>query len=235
MITKREERDAKQLRKLAVRLHVPLQEAFWTLEVFDKDGELLSSHHQRSHSWTRNAYNFMFSSLAEKDASDGAFGAGLLNGKDTTGAVRSGAYPMAFRYDYSVDDLNLIHGGCRGLAGSVAKGIVAGSGINAESLEDFVLQTLITEGAGAGQLNYATQEAHAITYGGLVLTNTLVRYLNNNSGGDVSINEVGLIASIWISNQYPFLVVRDHLGAVVTVPTTGQCKVTYTVQLTYPA
>jgi len=46
-----------------------------------------------------------------------------------------------------------------GSAGSLINGIVVGSGINAESFEDFTLQTQIAHGTGAGQLSYTQCEA----------------------------------------------------------------------------
>jgi len=65
----------------------------------------------------------------------------------------------------------------------------------------------------------------------------MVRYFNNNSGGDVNVNEVALVLNQpqggavygkWMQS-------RDKLASTVTVPNTGQLKVTYTVQLAYPA
>ncbi|GAI36690.1 unnamed protein product, partial [marine sediment metagenome] len=38
MLDLKEERKYKRLRKLGQELHIPIPEAFWTLEVFDKDG-----------------------------------------------------------------------------------------------------------------------------------------------------------------------------------------------------
>ena len=58
-----EEHKYKELKRLGTELHIPIFEAFLKLEVFDKDGKLVQEHSQRGHSWTRNAYNMMFSSL----------------------------------------------------------------------------------------------------------------------------------------------------------------------------
>jgi hypothetical protein len=102
-----------------------------------------------------------------------------------------------------------------------------------------MLQTKIANGVGAGQLSYIEQDPHVISYnpGTRVLTNTMVRYFNNNSGGDVNVNEVALVLNQPQGGQVygKWMQSRDKLAATVTVPNTGQLKVTYTVQLAYPA
>ena len=237
MLDAKEEREAKRLREIACRLHIPMPEAFWTLEVFDKDGKLLQKHKQRSHSWTRNAYNTLFCQMASLNARDLTFGAGKLSIKDTGGVIE-GDPAKSCGIGGAIEDIEAIGGGYGWYApaASVAKGIVLGTGTNAESFEDYVIQTLIPEGAGAGQMNYAAQEAPSVSYASLVFTNEVVRYINNNSGGAIGVNEVALYVSGFVDGGGDeWCQVRDKLGATVTVPDTGQCKVTYTVELTYPS
>jgi len=186
-----EEARYEKLRKLGQELHIPISETFWELEVRDKDGEVIQSLRQRSHSWVRNAYNHMFSQLAVKNGSSGTFGPGYLNVKDTSGTVRYATGPIG----NSNADLDGTTYGCRGPAGDDSWGIQVGSGTNPESFEDYMLQTRIANGVGAGQLSYIEQDPHRITYdpGTRVLANAMVRYFNNNSGGDIDVNEVGLV------------------------------------------
>jgi len=237
-----EEHKYEELKKLGTELHIPIFEAFLKMEVFDKNGNLVQEHSQRSHSWVRNAYNMMFSQLAGKDADDTTFGAGKLSGKDTGGNIRYGNYPFGFpshnSYNDGVD--GLVDGGdyemgYRGASGYDDAGIVLGSGTTAESFEDYVIETPIVEGTGAGQISYVASQAHAITYtaGTKVLKNDLIRYFNNNTGGNVSVNEVALYGRAEISSPYNFLMSRDVLGATVTVADTGQLKVTFTIQITF--
>jgi len=230
------EKNYRKLGGLAQKLGVPIFEAFLTLEVFDKNGKLIKRHHQRSHSWVRNAYNHMFSQLAGVDIDDSTFGAGLLSAKDTGGIVRYGSYELFIQsYMFSVESVGY---GYRAGATVDDFGIVVGSGTNAESFEDYVLQTPIADGTSAGQLSYVESAAPAIvwTAGTLTLKNDLIRYFNNNTGGNVSVNEVSLIQYCRIEdNVYYILHVRDHLASTVTVPDTGQLKVTYTISLVYPS
>ncbi|MDP4280154.1 MAG: hypothetical protein QQM50_06375 [Dehalococcoides mccartyi] len=231
-----EEARYEQLRKLGQELHIPISETFWELEVRNKDGKVIQSLRQRSHSWVRNAYNHMFSQLAVKNGSSGTFGPGYLNVKDTSGTVRYATGPIG----NSNADLDGTAYGCRGPAGDDSWGIQVGSGTNPESFEDYMLQTRIANGVGAGQLSYIEQDPHRITYdpGTRVLANAMVRYFNNNSGGDIDVNEVGLVMNQPQGGSTVYgkrLQARDKLASTVTVPNTGQLKVTYTIQLTYPA
>ena len=236
MLDLKEERAFKELEGLGQRLHVPIPRAFWTLEVFDKDGKLLQRYHTRSHSWTRNFYNQIFCETAAKCAADGAFGLGKLNIKDTAAAIQSGngtiTYSSAANLDVPTDDDGHIVS-----SDVISRGISVGSGTNAESFDDYVLQTQIAEGTGGGQLNAIRSEGPVISENGLILINTLVRYFNNNSGGPVNINEVALVTGVYCGGggRYNSLTTRDKLGATVTVQDTGQLKVTYTMELTYPA
>ena len=231
MVDLKEERQYEQLRKLAKELHIPIPEAFLTLEVFDKNGNLLQKHHQRSHSWVRNAYNHLFCQLDAKNASDGTFGAGKLSIKDTGGTVGSGATALTVQ-----GNCDTLGQGYLAVAASVLHGILVGSGTNAESFEDYVLQTLITNGVGAGQLSYIASQLHSISYAALTLTDELVRYFNNNSGGVVSVNEVAIVvAGVAGVVQRKWVQSRDKLPATVNIPDTGQLKVTYTIQLVYPS
>jgi len=230
-----EEQKYEELKRLGQELHLPIPEAFWELEVRNTEGELIQRHRQRSHSWTRNAYNALFTQLAGKDADDAAFGAGLLSLKDMSGIVRYGSYPFTYG-QYSVDGVDMA--GYRAAAGRDDKGIIVGSGTNPESFEDYALQTKIPNGTGPGQLSYIQSEPHSVSYDTptRVLRNQLVRYFNNNSGGDIEVNEVALVNSMQQPGAWPeFVMSRDRLTSTVTVPDTGQLKVTYTVQLTYPA
>lgn len=230
-----EEKRYCQLTKLAQELNIPLPEAFWELEVRDKHGRLLHRHRQRSHSWTRNAYNHLASQLFSKDADDDTFGAGKLSIKKEDATVKYGNYPITRTPSSSCDAPPV---GYLGSAGQDIVGIVVGTGVTAESFEDYKLDTKVANGTGAGQLVYVQSETHVITWtaGTKVLKDELVRYFNNNSGADIIVNEVGILCNAYVAQQgNVWLQARDKLGTGVTVPDSGQLKVTYTIQITYPA
>jgi len=179
----------------------------------------------------------MFCQLAGKDASDSTWVAGKLSMKDTSNAIRYGAKPpyIATGTGNSVDAAG---NGYMAASSEDGYGILVGSDNTAESFEDYVLNTQIVDGTGAGELSHVASESHAITWtvGTLTLKNELIRYFNNNSGGSIDVNEVALVfIGYGISSNQLFLTARDVLGATVAIPNTGQLKVTYTVSLVYPA
>jgi len=230
----KEEAQFKELNRLGQILHVPIPQASWKLEVFLR-GDLIQSYEARSHSWVRNAYNWMFSQMAGKAVNDAAYGAGKLNMKDTAGVVQNGLKAAGIRYSSNPDGVGIVGGGYRAIAGDDDYGILVGSGTDAESFESHILQTKIANGVAGGEINYVESEPHSISYAALTLKNELIRYFNNNSGGNINVNEVGMAADAESYNNSDYLVCRDKLGSTVTIPDTGQLKVTYTLSLVYPA
>lgn len=232
-----EEQKYKKLRELGQELGVPTFEAFLGIEILDRDGKVLQKDMQRSHSWVRNAYNLLFSNLAAKDADQSGFGDGILSTKDTGGVVYHGNFPIRVSTFHSVDGTT---NGVRARAADSLRGILVGSGTTPESFEDFSLATQITEGVGPGQLSHVLSNEHIVTWdaGTRTLRNEMARFFNNNSGGDVNVNEVVLCTlsptGADHSTGRTWILARDVLPTTVTVPDTGQLKVTYVVQLTYP-
>ncbi|GAJ19317.1 unnamed protein product, partial [marine sediment metagenome] len=101
----------------------------------------------------------MFSQLAAKNISDGTFEAGKLSIKDTNGVIKSGSTGASL-YSTSTS-AETVGNNLTGASGSNTNGIQVGSGTDAVSFEDFELQTLITNGTEAGQLNYVQSELKA--------------------------------------------------------------------------
>ncbi len=238
----KKEEDYRELARLGKVLGVPVFEAFLTVETFDKKGKRTSYHKQRSHSWTRNAYNLMFMQLASKDGDDATtFGGGFLNIKNTGGAVLDGSSPASISDPGSSTVLQSVDtagtNGYLATSGEDAFGILVGTGTNAESFEDYALQTKIASGNAATELAYGAHDVHAETYtaGTKTYEVDLVRYFNNNSGGSITVNEVGLAAHAYApdTDDTNFLVARDKLGSGVAVADTGQLRVTYTISLVF--
>ncbi len=221
------EREYQKLAALGQKLGVPIPQAFLEMKVTMPDGRVVHHHRQRSHSWVRNAYNVIFSQIACVNTL-GLFGPGTTACKSTGG----GNIAQVSAIGMVTDSSQLQTGrGYTAIAGSVASGIVVGSGAAVESFEDFVLQTPIANGVGAGQLSYIQSNAYVVSYnaGTLTLSMTATRFMNNNSGGDVLVNEVALYAIGSNLGATTWCKSRDHLGATITIPNTGQLKVTYVV------
>jgi len=109
-----------------------------------------------------------------------------------------------------------------------AYGIVVGTGANAVTVSDYTLQTLIAHGTGSGQLYYSANYWSAPTLSGSTYTTEGYRQIINLSGGDVTVNEVGIYG---LNGGWYFLLARDTTGGI-TVPAEGILIVVYKVQTT---
>ena len=231
----------RRLARLGQKLGIPVPEAFLEMEVKMPDGRTAHHHKQRSHSWTRNGHNLFFCGIAGINATSALFQAGVLSFKNTVNANYGGTVSLS----NTVGGYNWLRTlgqdapcGYFAGAGVLTCGIVVGSGVSDENFENYVMQAPILHGTGAGQLSYAASEIPVLSWdaGTKTLSVSHVRYLNNNSAGDITINEVGLYGYIGYgqSMAHTTMVSRDKLGSAVVVGSTGQLKVTYTISIVYP-
>jgi hypothetical protein len=219
-----------------VQLFMP--ELLLTVEVFDKDGNRTYKLHRHSHSWVRNAYNYLFAQMCAKNLEDSTYGAGLQSLTDTSGTVIYNA-GLLHSLNRSNHDIRM-DGGMLAVAGDDTHGIIIGTGAVAENFEDYELGSQIVNGNGTGEMDHAQSNLHSISYASLVLKDTLVRDFNNNSGASIGVNEVGIVCGgIYmtgtVTSAYDILFARDKLGAQVDVADTAQLRVTYEISLTYPS
>lgn len=217
-----------------------LPKGHFTIESFDSQDKLTQKLVQRykaeADSWVRNAYNIAFMQLGAINGNDTSFGAGYLNVKRADGGTIShGAYP--FGMDNAASMLTAPHG-YTGAAGALF-GLVAGtSDTTGSDFERCCLVAIIPHGSsGAGNLAYQAGETptYAYTPGTLTLDVTHKRYLNNNSGGTITVKEIGIYAQLSGLGGYGVMVERTILGAPVSVLDTGQLLITYDISLVYPA
>lgn len=197
---------------------------------FDEEGgEEIGGVHTRAHSWVRNAYNIVTTQMCGLPSNTGGlYGAGGLYNKDTSALNKSS----------DTNALSLAQvGSWTGIIGNTSYGIVVGTGTGVESFEGTALGTKVANGTGAGQLSYAAQETTTGAYAALVWTATMIRYMNNNSGGAIVIGEVGNYAIVYLYDTTHYgMVARELLAVAVSVPNTAQLKVTCTIKSpTYPA
>lgn len=114
-------------------------------------------------------------------------------------------------------------------------GIVVGSSNVAVAPSQNSLNTRIVHGAGAGQLLYGGTAIFAPVFADPDGSLEIKRYLTNDSGGDVTIQEVGIYAPIRAnSNNVAALldICRDVVAPAVVVADTQILEVVYTVQIT---
>ena len=100
-------------------------------------------------------------------------------------------------------------------------GIAVGTGANPAGVTDATLQTWITHGVGAGQLQYGNMASGAPTSDTTASHFTLSRDFSNASGNPITVNEVGLIllndGGAANYNDY-LLCIRDVIGGGFAIP-----------------
>ncbi len=225
-----------ELRRRGLELRTPIIEAFLDLQLRDKFGKVYLNTRQRSHSWVRNAYNFLtsFMTAVDLNGSGVTFGAGYINSKTTGAVIKNGNLPGSFGSGNDVEALNIC--GFRAGATITTFGIVVGTGVTAESFEDFALVTPIAHGVGAGQMSYTDTNAPVESYDAPSKTYSVAwkRFINNNSGGDITVNEVGLVSKIADgTNGFNYYLFSRDLTTTL-VANTAQLGVTYTLAVVFP-
>ncbi len=234
------EEDAKfaQLRELGQELHIPILTHKWRFVNRDRDGNVVDDVEMWADSFVRNAYNHLASQMMSKNGDGAAFTGGDINFTQVSSTLVTGNRGIRIG-DANQNLEDTATSGLRGPAADNGRGIVVGSSATAFSFEHTALQAIIAEGTAAGQLNYTAQTALADAFAALVYTVTHQRFFNNNSGGNVSVNEVGMYLdmnnSTVVTTVVPVMTARDVLGATIVVPDTGQLDVSYDMALTFPA
>lgn len=230
-ITPKIKADLAKIDRACIKMHVtPPPVLFIECKVEPLDGgEAILIQREKANSLNRNYYvthaAISMGGLAANILGAGTFGAGYLTNKGTGGALGTGS-------PYWYDPTNFAGG-----AGSVAQGIVVGTGTNAESFEGFALQTKIANGNSAGQLAYAAQSATTVAYTSETKTYaaTLARIFNNNTAGTINVAEIGLYAYTSGAGNSILMIDRTVPVSPVAVPAAYKLAVTYTLSLAFPA
>lgn len=117
-------------------------------------------------------------------------------------------------------------------------GVVVGSGNTVVATDDYKLDTKIVQGVGAGELQHGGTECQGLTFSDPNGSFYVRRYFTNNSGGNVTIEEVGIYSAIVNSDYagtggaWASLAARDVVAPAVVVADTEILEVTYTIQIT---
>jgi len=115
-------------------------------------------------------------------------------------------------------------------SGNQSYGIQVGSGTT-KSINDTALDTLIPNGNSAGQLAYGSVSITSPT----INTSTnqgsfnVTRSFTNNSGGSITVSEVGVVANVLAlnGNRYNILITHDILSSPITLANGQVLTVTY--------
>ena len=111
-------------------------------------------------------------------------------------------------------------------------GILVGIGTTAPTIDDYQMETKISHGIGAGQLQYSAVTFGAPTSDGTVSHFTITRDFSNASGSPITVREVGLVVyfSRMGSGSGYYLTIRDAVN--ITIPDGETLTVNYRLQAT---
>jgi len=186
--------------------------AYLKIKVINKDGKCLYYRRYRSRSFTVAFINVLYCDLS---------------GQSVTQINTSGV-----SYSVGTNDSMDVNDG----SNDNNFGIQIGTGTIAPSITDTRLSQLITNGTGAGQMQYS---AVSVTGPVVNTTNntgyvTITRTFTNNSGASITVSEVGVVAYSGgfsgQSNQY-FLIIHDLLPTPITVPNGSSLSISYEIQV----
>lgn len=235
--------DIAKLRELQNKYGImPLPDIRVGVKLVSAEGEVLVDRVEQGHSWTRNGWNLwnqwateLPGTAANTDSPVGGnFREGSLVLKSTGGQLFGTAsiVPVRASTNGTPSSSNTAANNI-GLNGAInnAQGIVVGGSAEPFSAEDFCMWSNIAPGSAAGQLVYDATILGAATYdsGTKTWTTTHLRQFNNNSGGSITVNEIGLTSFLRVgSNWTTFLLARDVLSSPVAVANGAQLTITYT-------
>lgn len=117
--------------------------------------------------------------------------------------------------------------------GDSTYGIVVGlnTGTTAEDNANYVLDTQVAHGVGAGQLNHQAVTFVAPVVDGANVDFDISRPLVNESGGPITIDEIGLYCKCTLAATKYFCLIRD-VTAPTVVADTETLTVVYTLRTT---
>lgn len=191
----------------------------------DHDGETVSEREEPAHSFTRNFGKGLYASFL-RSAVSGAY----LN----TSGSSVNAFIRHWLSNYGYASGWLLHPAGEG----VYRGIVVGSSGAGFDMGQYNLQSPISHGVAAGNLQYAAQMYPSVVVAEdqSAISLVLAREFGNASGSDVTIAEVGLIGYPPITMPLGYglssahtnvLLTRDVLDTPVVVPDGGVVEVSH--------
>jgi hypothetical protein len=125
---------------------------------------------------------------------------------------------------------------CSGAASDQNMGIMVGIGTTAPTIDDYALETRITHGTGAGQMQYGDVAFGLPTSDASTSHFTITRDFANASGGLITVSEIGLYVRCSVVNYSGyheddyFMIIRDVISGGIDVPDGQTLTVNYREQ-----
>jgi hypothetical protein len=203
----------------------PTFNAYLTVVVRDSEGKVVKIHRQRSHSPTANFIGLMLP-LTYFNVTGNSYT--LKNTGGATYGYKPAIYPTAQCISYPISTNNYP---------SYIVMIQVGSGSQPDPYSAYSLAAPIANGSGTGQLIYGNPSVpSSVTVSGSEAYFTVSQTFNNNSGGTVTITEVGIITYLQFAQSYNSNVINfgqvliwyDVLSSPISVSNGGSVTIYYT-------
>ena len=190
-------------------------EAYVTLELKDKDGNVEERREFKSESFLRQWMEMLYLQFLGGPQWSG------VDVRDTSNTVRE------------IVGRNTNWRGDAGV-GVDDYGTLIGTGTTAPTLNDYAMETIVAHGVGVGQLQYSDMAIAQPAINLTVSQVTVTRDFANASGGAVTVNEVGFAITGFDAegNTRYILVIRDVVGGGIAVPNGETLTVNYRIQAT---
>lgn len=195
------------------------------LIVSDKDGNITENRVLKSKSFVRQFLELLYAQVAGIFywMSTQPYQFSVVQVMNTSGVRKP-----VFAYEGIFD--------CAAAAADQNKGIMVGIGTTAPTINDYQLQTRITHGTGAGQLQYGGVAFGLPASDPMTSQFTITRNFANASGGSITVNEIGLYVrarAVTYGGSYEdhyFMVIRDVISGGIAVPNGQTLTVNYREQ-----
>jgi len=193
----------------------------------DEKMPYFDSGYKKSHSWVKNFPRILWIN-GRLSYADGA-STSPSGSTDALGALRryEGAWLTHWNTYSATYGPMLVK---NTVVGNDDYGILIGTDNTAPTPGDYWMGTKIVEGVGAGQLNYGECHIENVDEEATTVDLTIWRSFSNNSGGGITVEEIGIATRHNYINAYSyFLLARDLLN--FTVADTDIATVEYRVRI----
>lgn len=188
-----------------------------------KDGKVVKTVKKKGNGFLKNFMVILYGLLFENVET--------VNIIDTTGTY----YDAWVRYISTNDRFTLSH--VNAPEGNADFGILVGTGTTPPTPTDYNLEAKIEHGTGAGQMYYYATNIVGVSVSDNEISLDVVRDIANQSGADITVNEVGLATRYHYTSEgtgyiINVLIIRDVIPDGITVPNGQSLRITYRIKAT---
>ena len=204
-----------------------------TVTIKDRNGKIIKQHKQHSHSFVSNFLALIAQAMLNPYNNVTYYYGYKGAGGNIQNVGTSSSYMTTIENFMTMLDS----------ANDSSYGIVVGTGTSPPTPNDYVLESEISNGTGAGQLVYGSHTASPaggtsssptlLTPSGNTTSFSVSRTFQNQSGASITVSEVGIFIKQYAQggNIITVLITHDLLSSPITIPNGGVMAITYTISV----